>query len=199
MSIKLLPQRAPALILDPIVRALARVGVTPNMLTVAGFVGNAIAAVLVVQGWLIAAGIVVLLASAIDLLDGALARATGKVTPFGGVFDSVLDRLSEAVVLFGICWYQLDLGNHEEALLAFVAVVGSLMVSYTRARAEAAGVMLKDGLFTRAERVVVTSAALILGWLRPALWLLAVLTLLTTFQRLYLTRRLLREDDETTA
>ena len=196
MSMKLLPQRAPARILDPIVRGLARIGVTPNMLTVAGFVGNAIAAVLVVQGWLIAAGIVVLFASALDLLDGSLARSTGKVTPFGGVFDSVMDRLSEAIVLFGICWYQLDLGNREEALLAFVAVVGSLMVSYTRARAEAAGVMLKDGLFTRAERVVVTSAALILGLLRPALWLLAVLTLLTTFQRLYLTGRMLREAEE---
>jgi len=199
VSIKLLPQRAPAQILGPIVRALARLGVTPNALTIAGFVGNAIAAVLVVQGWLIAAGVVVLIASALDMLDGALARATGRVTPFGGVFDSVLDRLSEAVVLFGICWYQLDLGNREEALLAFVAVVGSLMVSYTRARAEAAGAMLKDGLFTRAERVVVTGAALILGWLRPALWLLAVLTLLTTLQRLYLTERMLREDEEPAA
>ncbi len=196
MSIKLLPQRAPARILDPIVRALARVGVTPNALTIAGFAGNAIAAAFVVQGWLVAAGVVVLLASALDMLDGALARATNQVTPFGGVFDSVLDRLSEAVVLFGICWYQLDLGNREEALLAFVAVVGSLMVSYTRARAEAAGVMLKDGLFTRAERVVLTGAALILGLLRPALWLLAVLTLLTTLQRLYLTGRMLREQQE---
>ena len=113
MNIKLLPQRAPARVLDPIVRGLARAGVTPNALTVAGFVGNAIAAALVVQGWLVAAGVVVLLASALDMLDGALARATGRVTPFGGVFDSVLDRLSEAVVLFGICWYQLDLGNRE--------------------------------------------------------------------------------------
>ena len=196
MSIKLLPQRAPARLIEPVVRGLARLGVTPNALTVAGFLGNVLAAALVVQGSLVAAGIVVLLASGLDMLDGALARATGQVTPFGGVFDSVLDRLSEAVVLFGICWYQLDLGNREEALLAFVAVVGSLMVSYVRARAEAAGAMLKDGLFTRAERVVLTGAALILGWLRPALWVLAVLTLLTTLQRLYLTGRMLRADDE---
>jgi CDP-diacylglycerol--glycerol-3-phosphate 3-phosphatidyltransferase len=195
MSIKLLPQRVPARFLEPVVRTLARLGITPNGLTVAGFVGNAIAAALVVQGALLAAGVVVLVASALDMLDGALARSTGQVTPFGGVFDSVLDRLSEAVVLFGICWYQLDSGNREEALLAFVAVVGSLMVSYVRARAEAAGVMLKDGLFTRAERVVVTGVALMLGLLRPALWLLAVLTLVTTLQRLYLTGRMLNADE----
>src|SRR5665811_2403144 len=169
MSLHLLPSRAPARLLDPIVGALASIGVTPNGLTVGGFLGNVLAAVLVARGELLLAGVIVLLASGLDMLDGALARATDTASLFGGLLDSTLDRLSEAAVLFGILWYQLDLGNREESLLVFVAVTGSLMVSYVRARSEAAGVPISSGLFTRAERVVVTAIALIMGWLRPAL------------------------------
>jgi CDP-diacylglycerol--glycerol-3-phosphate 3-phosphatidyltransferase len=134
-----------------------------------------------------------------DLLDGAVARATGKASPFGAMFDSVLDRLSEAAVLGGILLYELQLENHEEAVLAFGAVVGSLMVSYVRARAEGLGTTMTSGLFTRPERVVVTAVALLFGWLRPALWLLAVVTLVTTAQRVNTARGLLtdqRADDK---
>ena len=93
-------------------------------------------------------------------------------------------------------WYQLDLGHREESLLAFAAVVGSLMVSYIRARVEAAGGTLTDGWFTRPERVVVMGVALIFDLLRPALWLLAVLTLVTAAQRLWLAADAVREDSE---
>lgn len=189
---QLLPSRAPAAVLSPIVGALAAARVTPNMLTIAGFLGNVAAAVLVANGQLLVGGILVLLFSALDMLDGALARATGRATPFGALFDSVLDRLSEAAVLGGILVYELDRGNQEETVLAFVAVVGSLMVSYVRARAEGLGVSMTSGLFTRSERVVLTAIALIISpLLRPALWALAAITLVTVAQRVDTARRLL--------
>src|SRR5690606_31144503 len=131
-------------------------------------------------------GVVMLLASALDMLDGAIARQIGRATPFGALFDSVLDRVSEALVLFGIAWWAIDTGRTEEALLAFVAVVGSLLVSYVRARAEGLDLTLTDGLFRRQERVVLTGVGLLLGLMRPALWILAVLSCLTAAQRLYL-------------
>lgn len=191
----LLPRRAPAAVLDPIVRILAAVGVTPFMLTTVGFLGNVLAAFLVVQGELLAAGVCVLFFSALDLLDGALARSTGTASRFGALYDSTLDRLSEAAVLFGIFWYEFDLGNREETLLTFLALIGSLMVSYVRARSEGLGMPLKDGLFTRSERVVLTGIALVFGVLRPALWILAVLTLVTAAQRTWIASRLLIEED----
>lgn len=191
----ILPRRAPAAVLDPIVGTLASVGVTPTMLTTVGFLGNVLAAFFIVQGWLFAGGIAVLFFSALDLLDGALARSTGTASRFGALYDSTLDRLSEAAVLFGIFWYEIDLGNLEEALLAFLAVVGSLMVSYVRARSEGLGMPLKDGLFTRSERVVLTGIMLLFGWLRVALWILAVLTLFTAAQRTWIASRLLIEAD----
>ncbi len=195
MNVHLLPARPPAAAIDPIVRVLAATGVTPAMLTTAGLLGNIGAAVLVVQGSLLAAGVVVLLASSLDMLDGALARATGTTSRFGAMYDSTLDRFSEAVVLFGIAWYAFDTGSREQMLLAFAAVVGSLMVSYVRARAEGLHLELRDGLFTRAERVVLTSIMLILGTLRLGLWILAVVTLLTAFQRLWIASRMLLAEE----
>ncbi len=193
-SMRLLPSRAPAAVLDPVVRALAALGVTPNMLSVAGLLGNGVAGFLVARGDLGAGGIVMLLASALDMLDGALARRTGKATRFGALLDSTFDRLSEAAVLFGVLLYMLDRGHDVQAALAFVAIVGSLMVSYVRARAEGLGVSMTDGLFTRPERVVLLGVALLFGWLRAALWVLAVLTMLTASQRLFLGARALARD-----
>ena len=189
---RLLPSHVPAAVIGPVVRALARAGVTPNALTVTALAGNAVAAALVASGALAAGGVVMLLASALDLLDGELARATGRASKLGALLDSVFDRFSEAVLLFGLLVYELDEGHREEAALVFVVVVGSLLVSYVRARAESLGVALTSGLFTRAERVVVLGVALITGvLLRPALWVLAVLTVLTALQRLYLAGRAL--------
>jgi CDP-diacylglycerol--glycerol-3-phosphate 3-phosphatidyltransferase len=195
VSRTLLPRRAPAVLVDPVVRGLAAAGVSPAALTTLGLLGNVVAAVFVARGELLIGGVLVLVASALDLLDGALARATGRASRFGALFDSTLDRVSEAAVLFGILWYALDRGDREQALLAFVAVVGSLMVSYVRARSEGLGLPLRDGLFTRSERVVLTGVALILGLLRPALWILAVLTVLTAAQRLWIASRTLIAED----
>lgn len=191
----LLPRRAPAAVLDPIVRGLAAARVTPTILTTTGVIGNVLAAWLAAEGELRLAGIAVLFFSAFDMLDGALARATGRASRFGALYDSTLDRLSEAAVLGGLLWHALQTGSDEQVMLAFVATVGSLMVSYVRARSEGLGLALRDGLFTRSERVVIVGIALILGFTRAALWALALLTVLTVFQRLWIGSRALIAED----
>ncbi len=186
----LTPRSAPKWVTDPAVNALSRLGVTPNMLTLLGFAGNVGAAVLAADGRFLAAGIVMLAFSALDFLDGSLARATGRATPFGSVFDATMDRLSEAAVLFGLLWFFSDRGAREEELLIFAAVVASMMVSYLRARAEVIGLKLRDGLFTRTERVLLLGGGLILhdaldeNVLTPVLWALALTAGFTTLQRL---------------
>ncbi len=186
----LTPRSAPKWITDPAVNALSRLGVTPNMLTLAGFGGNVGAAVLAADGRFLAAGIVMLAFSALDFLDGSLARATGRATPFGSVFDSTMDRLSEAAVLFGLLWFFSGRGAREEELLIFAAVVASIMVSYLRARAEVIGLKLRDGIFTRTERVLLLGGGLILqdvideNVLTPVLWALALIAGFTVLQRL---------------
>lgn len=195
MNVRLLPARPPAAAIDPIVRVLVAIGATPAMLTTAGLIGNVFAAALIARGDIFAGGILVLLSSALDMFDGALARATGTTSRFGAMFDSVLDRFSEAVVLFGIAWYGIKVGDPEQALLAFAAVIGSLMVSYVRARAEGLNLQLRDGIFTRSERVVLTGAMLILGYVTIGLWILAAASLFTAFQRLWIASRMLLAED----
>ena len=183
-SFTLLPHSLPAWVSEPVARAVARTGLSPNAVTLLGLVGNLGAAALAARGEFLPAGIVVLVAGALDLVDGALARATGRVTPFGGVFDSVVDRLSEAAVLGGILFFYSQGGHRQEVVLAFTAVVGSILVSYVRARAEIVGLKMKDGLFTRAERVVVLAVGLMVDQATIALWILAALASFTAAQRL---------------
>ena len=171
-------------------RPLAKVGMTPNMLTVLGVLGNAGAGYLASEGEFLFAGIVVLIASALDMFDGALARATGQATPFGAVFDATLDRISEAAVLFGLLVFYSDRGEQTESLLIFAAIVGSILVSYVRARAEVIGLTLKEGAFTRFERVALVGLGLIAhevsgeNVMTYVLWALAVLASFTALQRL---------------
>lgn len=187
-SFTLVPHNVSARITDPIVSPLAAAGVTPNMISVAGFGGNVAAGALAAGGHFLWAGAAMLLFSALDLLDGALARKTGTVTKFGAVFDSVLDRASEAAVLAGLLFHYTEIGGHtEEIVLCYAAIVGSIMVSYVRARAEGIGLTLREGLFTRAERVLLLGGALVVGHgvVRWALWALAVLSHFTAAQRVY--------------
>ena len=193
---RLLPHSAPRWLTDPIVGVLARVGVTPNMLTLAGVLGNAGAAVLAARGDFLPAGVVMLAASSLDLLDGALARATGKVTRFGAVFDAVMDRVSEAAVLFGLLYYFSDRGGREEELLIFAALVASFLVSYTRARAETVDIPMREGLFGRAERVLVLAIGLIIDQATIALWVLTVTAGVTAVQRLALVWLRARRSDK---
>ena len=194
---RLLPSRVPAVILDPIVRLLIALRITPNVITVVGFLGAVGAAALIATGELLIGGVVLLLAGALDLFDGALARATGRAGPVGALLDSTLDRASEAAVLFGVLLYQLDRGNNEEAALAFVALAGSFLVSYVRTRAGELGFEVAEGLATRPERVVVLGLGLLTGWLRVALWILAIATVLTALQRLVLAIGALRRAQST--
>jgi CDP-diacylglycerol---glycerol-3-phosphate 3-phosphatidyltransferase len=165
---------------------LARTRLSPNAFTVIGFVLNVVVAVIIASGNLITGGIMALVAGAFDMLDGAVARVTGKVTRFGGFFDSTIDRYSESVVYFGLLIYLLDIDAGTTAIaLLFATVVGSLMVSYSRARAEAAGVDAEVGLFARPERIILLAILLIFDQPVLALWILAIVTNITTGQRIF--------------
>jgi CDP-diacylglycerol--glycerol-3-phosphate 3-phosphatidyltransferase len=172
---------------EPVVRVLARTPLTPNALSWAGFVLALGAAALVVTGYPLYAGIVVLVAGFFDILDGALARLTQRVTPFGAVLDATLDRLSEAVILLAIMAVYALQPLLWGVLLTGAVVVLSQLVSYIRARSEAQGLECRVGIFTRAERVVVLALGLLLSDFTPALLIalavMAVFSLVTVIQR----------------
>jgi CDP-diacylglycerol--glycerol-3-phosphate 3-phosphatidyltransferase len=164
---------------------LGRLGFTPNSLTILGYLLNLPVMFVLAAGRLRLGGILMALASAFDALDGALARETQQTSTFGAFFDSVMDRFSEATVLLGLLLWYLRTGARLEPVLIYLTMVGSLLVSYTRARAEGLGLQCKTGLLTRFERVTLLVIALVVGQVRPALWLLAALTNLTAVQRIY--------------
>jgi CDP-diacylglycerol--glycerol-3-phosphate 3-phosphatidyltransferase len=156
-------------ITQPIARLLSRTPLTPNTITWLGFGITVVAGALVVTGHLLAAGIVVLVAGFFDMLDGALARLTERVTRFGAILDSTLDRLSEAVLLLSLLAVFVRGQDFAESILVGVALLGSLMVSYIRARMEGLGIECKAGLFTRPERVIVIALGLLFSYFDPAL------------------------------
>ncbi|MFQ5593249.1 MAG: CDP-alcohol phosphatidyltransferase family protein [Anaerolineae bacterium] len=165
---------------------VARTGLTPNMLTWTGLLLNVFTAWMLSRGSFAAGGVLVLLAGAFDALDGSVARATGRASPFGAFLDSTLDRLSEAILYFGLLTFFVSTpGHQQEVALTYLAIVGSLMVSYTRARAEGLGFECKVGLFTRLERVLVLAVGLLLAQLRTALWILVAGSFFTAFHRLW--------------
>ena len=181
-------------IVDGIARVFVKLGFSPSGLTVTGVLVACVAAALIARGMLAAGGVVVLVAGIFDLFDGAVARMTNRATKFGALFDSVMDRVSEAVVLLGLLWFYLDDGEQLGAVLVYVSVVGSTMVSYVRARAEGLGIECKGGLMQRPERVASLGIGIIVGqWWQPAvlivLGVIAVLTVVTTVQRVVETAR----------
>lgn len=164
---------------------LARLGLTPNAVTTIGLILNVLVAAIIARGDLALGGILLLLASGFDMLDGAVARASGAVTKFGGFLDSTIDRYSEAIVYGGVLIYVLNGSDYRlGALLIFAATTGSLLISYARARAEAAGFRASVGLLARPERVLVLAIGLLLGQPIAALWVLAIGTHLTVFTRM---------------
>jgi CDP-diacylglycerol--glycerol-3-phosphate 3-phosphatidyltransferase len=158
------------------------------VVTLIGFVLTLGVAVVISQGYLRLAGILLIVAAGVDAVDGTLARMYGNATRFGAFLDSTMDRYSESVLFLGVAVYFIGTGATTEVMLTFAVLIGSFMVSYTRARAEGLGFALKGGLLTRFERAVVLIAALILNQLTIGLWLMAVLTNLTAFQRIWLVR-----------
>ncbi len=174
---------------EPVARLLARTSITPSTITWFGFFLAVGAAVLIAMGHLFAAGLVVLIAGFFDTLDGALARYTNQATRFGAILDSTLDRLSEAAVLLGILVLYAREQLIAQSLLVGVVLIGSLLVSYIKARAEALGLECPVGLFTRPERVIVLALGLLLSqidyvFLVIALGIVAVFSFITAGQRL---------------
>jgi CDP-diacylglycerol---glycerol-3-phosphate 3-phosphatidyltransferase len=175
---------------------------TPNAISLTGLALNLVAAVLVTQELFLLAGLAFIVGSVMDTLDGRYSRMSGKGTPFGAFLDSTLDRAEEGIVLATVAAYFASLGDELAAAAVVVCVVGSLMVSYTRARAEALGVECKVGLATRPVRVVIISVGLVFAegagvlddvrLLEPAIYVLAVLTSVTVVQRVLHVRRALR-------
>ena len=173
----------------PAAAALSRIGLGPNGVTLLGLAIAGMSAYLIAMGNLLAGGVVLLASGVFDMLDGALARTTGRATKFGALLDSVVDRLSEALVLLGLLLHYTRTGLEWGVALVFAALVGSLMVSYLRARSEGLGIECKVGLMQRPERVVVLGVGLIAGQWLPAVALaalgaIAALTLFTMCQRL---------------
>jgi CDP-diacylglycerol--glycerol-3-phosphate 3-phosphatidyltransferase len=175
---------------------------TPNAISVTGLALNVAAAVLVTQRLFFLAGVAFVVGSVMDTLDGRYSRMSGKGTPFGAFLDSTLDRVEEGIVLVTVAAYFASLGDSLATAGVVVCVVGSFMVSYTRARAEALGVECKVGLATRPVRVVILSAGLLFAkgasvldveLLEPAIYALAVLTSFTVLQRVLHVRRGLAE------
>ena len=172
---------------------LARAGLTPNMITTIGVLLSLVVAAIIASGNLVVGGVLFLIASGFDMLDGAVARAAGSVTKFGGFLDSTLDRYSETIVLFGLLYYLLQTPDAMiGALLVFAATTGSLLISYARARAEAAGFHASVGLHARPERVVILAIGLLFSQVLPALWILAIGTHLTVFMRIFHVWRITR-------
>ncbi len=185
-------------LLGPVVAAMARTGVSPNLLTFAGFSLNVVAGVLIALGQPFWGGVVMTaLAMPLDAVDGAVARALGKQSKFGAFFDSTLDRFAEGALLAGLAYYFAVRGDTLSVVVTFVALIGSFMVSYTRARAEGLGLECKVGLFSRFGRFLLLVAGLLLSIITPftlvvMVWLMAVLTLYTAIERMVHVYRLTR-------
>jgi len=158
--------------LDPLVKLLIKLGITPNMITFFGFLITVASTVVLIYGAEVGdrnnhrfigyAGIIILIAGAMDMLDGRLARLNNQANPFGALYDSVVDRYSELIMFFGFCYYTVTQDYLLTSIFCFIAMIGSIMVSYTRARAEGLGVNASVGLMQRPERIILVSVASIL-------------------------------------
>jgi CDP-diacylglycerol--glycerol-3-phosphate 3-phosphatidyltransferase len=165
----------------------------PNTMTVVGLAGNTLGAYFLARGQMTLGGILILLMGPIDALDGTMARLRGEPTDFGAFVDSVTDRYSELVIFGGLLYFYLQQDNWLMVVLAYLAAAGSVLVSYTRARAQSLGVETKVGILTRMERYLVLAPALIFNIPHIALWILAVLANLTALQRILDVRRKARK------
>jgi CDP-diacylglycerol--glycerol-3-phosphate 3-phosphatidyltransferase len=190
-------ERAQAL-LNFIARGLNAAGLSPNAITLMGFLAMCGVGVVLANGYLALGGVLTIVAGIFDALDGALARLTNRVSKFGAFLDSTTDRFAEAALYLGILFWYLQRGVTFAAYLIYLTLLGSLMVSYARARAEGIGVECKDGLLTRFERMALLVIGLILtaalgdASILGVLAILAVLTNVTAVQRMWLVYRATR-------
>jgi len=168
----------------PLSSITKRIPFSPNTLTVIGFLIT-ISAALILPYHLRLGGILILFGGIFDMLDGIVARTTGKTTRFGAFLDSVLDRFSDAVLFLAVAWYFAQIDNYTGTLVCLGTLVGAFLISYIRARAEGLGESCHTGLMERPERVVLLAFGAITGWLLPVMWIMLVLTYMTVMQRIY--------------
>jgi CDP-diacylglycerol--glycerol-3-phosphate 3-phosphatidyltransferase len=167
-------------------RVVARTGLTPNRLTGIGLLLNIVVAAVIASGNLILGGFLIVAGGLFDVVDGAVARETNQTSRFGGFFDATIDRYSEAVIFGGLLIYFTSTDADDVAIwLTYITIVGSLMISYTRARAEILGLRGDVGLAQRMERVAILALSLVFSQPVWGLWILAILTQLTVLQRVW--------------
>lgn len=183
-------------IINPVVNFLIKVGVHPNWLTTFGLIFSFVSAIILAKGYFFWGGIFIIIAGTCDLMDGKVARATGRGSTFGAIYDSSLDRYSEVMMFFGACFYFVKNDMYITSIVVFVAVSGSLLVSYIRARSEGLGLQCRVGLMQRTERIVFLAVGALFGditFVFPsypisliiAIWIIAFFANFTAIQRLY--------------
>jgi CDP-diacylglycerol---glycerol-3-phosphate 3-phosphatidyltransferase len=183
-------------VFDSIGTFLNGLGIRPNVITTAGLLGNIAAGILIASGQLLWGGIVAMVMSPLDALDGTMARLRNESSRYGAFVDSVSDRYSEFALYAGLLVYFINTGTWQDALLVLFAAMGSLLVSYIRAKAEALNYSAKIGLFTRVERYFVLIPGIILGYPHISLWILAILSNLTALQRFVYVRNQAKAEGE---
>jgi CDP-diacylglycerol--glycerol-3-phosphate 3-phosphatidyltransferase len=171
-------------------------GVHPDLITFVGLLVVAVAAYLASQGEFFWAAIVIIAGAPLDAVDGAVARAMGRTDKFGALWDSVLDRYADGLLFMALAYYYSKAGNQTAMVLAVLALLGTELVSYARARAEGINVDCKVGLFTRMERMVVILAMLLTGYVIAGLWILAIGTNFTVAQRVWHVYRVIQRQKQ---
>ncbi len=168
----------------------------PNLFTLLGFFSILAASLLILKGFWILAGLSITLSGIFDLLDGAVARSLGKVTVWGNFFDSVIDRYSDLIFLLALSMHYLREGDSNLVILTSVVAIGTALIPYIRAKAEALRISCHIGLMERAERIILLSLGALFNWMEPLLWILAILTHFTVLHRIYYVWKKLRANDE---
>ena len=176
-------------ILDNPLSSLARrIDVDPNTVTLTGLIITAVAAITLTQN-LLAGGILIIIGGIFDLLDGVIARVNNKATDFGAFLDSVLDRYSDSFLLLGFSVYFLINDSLTGLFLSICTMIGALIISYARARAEGLGKKCDTGLMERADRIILMVFGALTGWVLPVMWVMAILTHVTVIQRILYVRK----------
>jgi phosphatidylglycerophosphate synthase len=168
----------------PLTSLAKRIYISPNALTVTGLFITIIAAIVLAHN-LFWGGILVLFGGLFDMLDGVVARVNKKSTEFGAFLDSVLDRYSDSFLFLGLTWYFFKIDSLEGMILTLGTLIGALLISYTRARAEGLGKDCHVGIMERPERIVLLSFGALTGWIIQIMWIMCILTHATVIQRIY--------------
>jgi phosphatidylglycerophosphate synthase len=168
-----------------------KLDINPNSITVAGFIITVIAAATLPKN-LFAGGLLIILGALFDVFDGIIARVNNRATKFGAFLDSVLDRYSDAFLFLGFTWYFLENNLPAGAYLSIGTMVGALLISYARARAEGLGKDCHTGLMERPERIILMSFGALTGMVLPVMWIMFVLTHVTVIQRIYYVRKIMK-------